>query len=459
MLSAQYPTSPLHRGFSFTAYGNIHPIFGFFPCLSRAAVIPRVAENGGHSFVITGLPPSSHFPTSSMHLTRSAKFVPCSIFIALLLALGGCREEAAPSGRKGQRSGGTAPVLVAKVQPKVAPLNLDAVGVVEAIHTAALRSQVTGTIIKVGFQEGQDVEENALLFELDPRPFQNALNSAQANLEQVRAQLENARMQVERYTSLNMGSIVTKEQFQQIEVAEHVLATQEVVSENSVANARLQLDYCSIRAPFAGRTGGLGAHVGDLVRASDAAISLVTINQLSPIYVTFGVPQQHLAVLARYRAAGSIAVAATPPGAEQATETGQLSFVDNAVDPATGTLKLKATFANPAQRLWPGQYVAVRLTLAAPEVLTVPSAAIQNGQNGQYVFVVKEDLTAELRPVVIERTVENDAVITSGLKDGETVVIDGQFRVTAGHPVEIKHPAAPGSPDAPAAPKRKKKTG
>jgi multidrug efflux system membrane fusion protein len=231
-----------------------------------------------------------------------------------------------------------------------------------------------------------------------------------------------------------MGSIVTKEQFQQIEVAERVLATQEVVGENAVANARLQLDYCSIRAPFSGRTGGLGAHLGDLVRASDATSSLVTINQLSPIYVTFGVPQQHLAVLARYRAAGTIAVAATPPG----------------------TLKLKATFNNSAHRLWPGQFVAVRMTLAAPEVLTVPSAAIQNGQNGAYVFVVKEDMTAELRPVVVERAVEADAVIASGLQDGETVVIDGQFRVTAGHQVEIK-PAA--GADAPAAPKRKKKTG
>jgi multidrug efflux system membrane fusion protein len=379
------------------------------------------------------------------------------MLLAVLLTLAACRDNAAPTGKGGARGGGgSVPVLVATVQHKVAPLNLEAVGVVEAIHTAALRSQVTGTIVKVGFQEGQDVAEGALLFELDPRPFQNALSSAQASLDQVRAQLENARLQVARYTSLNMGSIVTKEQFQQIEVAERVLATQEVVGENAVANARLQLDYCSIRAPFAGRTGGLGAHLGDLVRASDATNSLVTINQLSPIYVTFGVPQQHLAVLARYRAAGTIAVAVTPPGAEQTTETGELSFVDNAVDPATGTLKLKATFSNPAHRLWPGQFVAVRMTLAAPEVLAVPSAAIQNGQNGPYVFVVKEDMTAELRPVTVERTVEADAVIAAGLKEGETVVIDGQFRVAAGQQVEIK-PAA--GTDAPAAPKRKKKTG
>lgn len=377
--------------------------------------------------------------------------------IALLLILAGCKDRVAAGG-KAARGAGAVPVLVAKAQRKAAPITLDAVGVVEAIHTAALRSQVTGTILNIGFQEGQDVEQGRLLFELDPRPFQNALSSSEASLEQVRAQLANARLQVARYTSLNMGSIVTKEQFQQIEVAERVLATQEVVGQNAVANARLQLDYCSIRAPFAGRTGGLGARMGDLVRASDATSSLVTINQLSPIYVTFGVPQQHLAVLARYRAAGPISVAATPPGAEQATETGQLTFLDNAVDSTTGTLKLKATFPNPAQRLWPGQYTAVRLTLAAPEVLTVPSAAIQNGQNGQYVFVVKDDLKAELRPVTIERTVGPDAVVAAGLQEGESVVIDGQFRVTAGHSVEIK-PASGAAGDAPAAPKRKKQTG
>lgn len=387
--------------------------------------------------------------------SRPVTIASSTILVALLLAFAGCKEKAAPGGKGGARGAGAAPVLVGKVTRKPAPITLEAVGVVEAIHTAALRSQVTGTILNVGFQEGQDVEAGRLLFELDPRPFQNALNSAEASLEQVRAQLENARLQVARYTSLNMGSIVTKEQFQQIEVAERVLATQEVVGQNAVATARLQLDYCSIRAPFAGRTGGLGARVGDLVRASDATNSLVTINQLSPIYVTFGVPQQHLAVLARYRAAGTIAVAATPPGAEQSTETGDLTFLDNAVDPATGTLKLKATFPNPAQRLWPGQYTAVRITLAAPEVLTIASAAIQNGQNGQYVFVVKGDLTAEMRPVTIERTVDGDSVIAAGLKEGETVIIDGQFRVTAGHAVEIK--SAGGS--APDAPKRKKKAG
>lgn len=376
------------------------------------------------------------------------------LLLAGIFTLTGCGAKSGTADKSAKKNTGAAPVVVGKVQRKIAPLVLDAVGGVEAIHTAALRSQVTGTILKVGFQEGQDVEQGSLLFELDPRPFQNALNSAQADLERIRAQLENARLQVARYSSLNLESMVTKEQFQEIEVAKRVLDAQVVVGENAVSTAKLQLDYCSIRAPFAGRTGGLGAHEGDLVRASDAAVSLVTINQLGPIYVTFGVPQQYLAQLSQYQAAGTIAVSASPPGAEQAIETGELSFIDNSVDATTGTLKIKATFANSAHRLWPGQFVAVRVTLASPEMLVVPSAAVQNGQKGQHVFVVKEDNIAELRPVTIARTVDNDSVVASGLKEGETIVVDGQFRVASGKPVEIKNT---GESAAPVAPKKKKK--
>jgi len=389
------------------------------------------------------------------HLPRSYSICVQVIFLAGIFAVTGCGQKSGTAEKNGKKGpGGVAPVVVGKVQRKVAPLILDAVGVVEAIHTAALRSQVTGTILKVGFREGQDIDQGGLLFELDPRPFQNALNSAEADLERIRAQLENARLQVARYSSLNLESMVTKEQFQQIQVAERVLDAQVVVGENAVSTARLQLDYCSIRAPFTGRTGGLGAHEGDLVRASDAAVSLVTINQLGPIYVTFGVPQQHLALLSHYQAAGTIAVSATPPGAEQTTETGELSFLDNAVDAGTGTLKLKATFANTSHRLWPGQFVGVRMTLASPQMLVVPSAAVQNGQKGQHVFVVNKDNVAELRPITVARTVDSDSVISAGLEEGETVVVDGQFRVTSGKQVEIKNA---GESTAALAPKKKKK--
>jgi multidrug efflux system membrane fusion protein len=363
-------------------------------------------------------------------------------FGALMLLLAGCPDKSAtPAGGRGG-AGGPAPVVVAKTQKKIVPLTLDAIGAVEPSRTAAIRSLVTGTLMKIHFQEGQDVEQGDLLFEIDPRPFQNAVQSAEADLQKTRVQLETAQTQVERYKSLNAESAISKEQYQSLLDSERVLSAQLASSDAAYANARLQLEYCSIRAPLPGRTGALGAHEGDLVRASDANISLVTIHQLSPIYVTFSVPQQYLAPLTRYQAAGNIAVLAMPPGEENAErEKGALIFIDNNVDSTTGTLKLKATFPNAAHRLWPGQFVTTRLTLAAPEVLVVPFAAIQNDQKGQHVFVIKDDHTAEFRTVTVERSNETDAVISKGLSEGETVVTDGQLRVIPGKPVEIKSSA------------------
>jgi multidrug efflux system membrane fusion protein len=288
------------------------------------------------------------------------------------------------------------------------------------------------------------VKQGDLLFEIDPRPFQNTLASALADQKKVTVQLETARAQVARYRQLNAEAMVSKEQFQQIQDNERALTAQLLASDAAVANAKLQLGYCSIRAPLAGRTGNLNVHEGDLIRANDAG-AMVTINQLSPIYVTFGVPQQHLGPLNRYRAEGTLDVAVTPPGSGQPAEKGELTFMDNNVDSATGTLKLKATFNNDGHRLWPGQFATVSVTLARPEVLVVAASAVQNSQTGQHVFVIREEKTgekptmiAELRPITIERTLENDAVVTKGLTEGETVVVDGQLRVIPNRPVEIK---------------------
>ena len=379
---------------------------------------------------------------------RSNPFKSGNIALTLMLALslGGCSDDSSPGagaakgGGRGGRggAGGPAPVQVGHAQRKVVPLTLDAIGAVEPIRTAALRSQVTGTLIKIAIQEGQDVKQGDLLFEIDPRPFQNALDSALADSQKIAVQLENARSQVARYRSLSADSMVSKEQFQTILDNERALTAQALSSQSAIANAKLQLEFSSIRAPLSGRTGNLGVHEGDLVRASDTTVTLVTINQLSPIYVTFGVPQQYLGPLNRYRAAGGVAVNATPPGADEAAEKGELSFIDNTVDSTTGTIKLKATFANEAHRLWPGQFANITIMLAAPEVLVVPASAIQNDQTGQHVFVVKADNTAEFRKVVLERTHDEDAVIVSGISAGETVITDGQLRVLPGRPVEIK---------------------
>jgi multidrug efflux system membrane fusion protein len=360
-----------------------------------------------------------------------------------MLFAAGCGE--APSaggpgkGGKGGKGGGAAPVLVATAQNKIVPLVIEAIGAVEPIRTTAVRSQVTGTLLRRAIKEGQDVKEGELLFEVDPRPFRNALLSAEADLQKARVQLETARAQVARYRSLTTDQMVSKEQFEKITDTARALEAEVVAGESRVANARLQLDYCSIRAPLSGRTGGITVHQGDIVRANDSGAPLMTINQLSPIYVTFGVPQQYLAALTRYRASGTLLVSVVPPGLDEKPETGELTFMDNTVDSTTGTLKLKGSFPNTSHRLWPGQFATVAVTLASPEVLAIPGSALQTSQSGQHVYVVKADQTAELRPVVVERLAGPDAVIAKGLVAGETVVTEGQLRVIPGRPVDVKN--------------------
>ena len=374
----------------------------------------------------------------------------------LLLTGCGGQAPAAGGGKAGKGAkGGAAPVLVAQVERKVVPLALEAIGAVEPIRSTAVRSQVTGTLRKRVIREGQDVREGELLFEIDPRPFRNALQSAEADLQKVRVQLETARAQVARYRSLTADQMVSKEQFEKINDAARALEAEALAVESRLATARIQLEYCSIRAPLAGRSGQITLHEGDIVRANDTGAPLTTIHQLSPINVTFGVPQQYLGALQRYRAAGQLAVAATPPGADEKPELGELTFLDNAVESATGTLRLKAAFPNPAQRLWPGQFVTIAVTLANPEVLAIPSSALQTSQAGQYVYVVKADRTAELRPVVVERTVGAEAVIAKGLTAGETIVTEGQLRVVPGRAVDVRDPAG-GARPAPKAAKENK---
>jgi multidrug efflux system membrane fusion protein len=361
--------------------------------------------------------------------------------LALGLSLAGCGESKPAAGTKTGRGGGAAPVYAGKVQRKVVPLVIEAIGAVEPIRATAVRSQVTGTLQKIAIKEGQDVKAGDLLFEIDARPFVNAVKSAEADLQKAVVQLETARAQVNRYRGLTADQMVSKEQFEKLSDTARALEAEVVADEAKLATARLNVDYCSIRAPIAGRTGNLTVHEGDLVRTNEAGGLLVNINQISPIYVTFGVPQQYLGTLARYRASGDLKVKVTPPGTDEKPEEGTLTFMDNTVDQATGTLKLKAVFPNAAQRLWPGQFGRVSVTLATPEVLVVPTSAVQTSQTGQHVYVIKEDKTAELRVITAERTHENETVIAKGLAEGETIVTDGQLRVVPGRPVDIKDPA------------------
>ena len=411
--------------------------------LRRAAFARRHRRFSFPSLMI--LTPSSRSPRASALLRGSR--LPFLPLIALLACLTGCGEKAAApagGGAGGKKGGGAAaPVYVGQAQTKIVPLVIEAIGAVEPIRTTTIRSQVTGTLVKIVIKEGQTVKEGDLLFEIDPRPFENALRSAEADLQKAKVQLETARTQVARYRSLTTDQMVSKEQFEKISDTARNLESEVQSDESRLATAKLQLDYCSIRAPLAGRTGNIPVHEGDLVRVNEAGGLLVTIHQVSPIYVTFGVPQQYFGSVVSYRATGTLNVAVIPPGLEEKPEYGDLTFMDNTVDSATGTLKLKGTFPNTAQRLWPGQFATVTVTLASPEVLTVASSAIQTSQTGQYVYVVKSDKTAELRPVVVERLSQPDAVISKGLTAGETVVTDGQLRVIPGKPVDVKDAAAP----------------
>ena len=379
--------------------------------------------------------------------------VPGSVLIALICTglFTGCGEKSpAPGAGGGKRGGGgAAPVYAGQVQKKIVPLVIEAIGAVEPIRTTAVRSQVTGTLIKIAITEGQNVTQGDLLFEIDPRPFKNALQSAEADLQKSRLQLETARTQVARYRLLTTDQMVSKEQFEKISDTARSLEAEMLSNESRLSTAKLQLEFCSIRAPLTGRTGNMTIHEGDLVRANanDATSTLLTINQLNPIYVTFGVPQQYLSVLTRYRAVGTLAVRVIPPGIDEKPEAGTLTFMDNMVDSSTGTLRLKGTFDNASQRLWPGQFATVTVVLDSPAVLTITSSAIQTSQKGQHVFVVQPDEKAELRPVVVQRIYEGDAVISSGLREGESVVVDGQFRVVPNSPVKVidKARPAPGS--------------
>jgi multidrug efflux system membrane fusion protein len=339
----------------------------------------------------------------------------------------------------GGRSRGEAiPVLVATALQKSVPVQIRAVGNVEAYTTVSVKSQVTGVLQKAHFKEGQDVKNGQLLFTIDPRPLEAALKQAEAALARDSAQLRNMREQVKRYAELVEKQYVSREQYDQIktnaDAAEAVVDADKAV----VDNAKVQLSYCYIYSPVNGRVGSLLINEGNLIRLNDGA-PLVVINQLTPINVTFAVPELNLADLKRHMAGGSLTVNARFPSDEGRAEQGILAFVDNTVDRATGTIKLKAEFTNRERRLWPGQFVNIALTLTTQtDAVVIPSEAVQVGPEGQQVFIVKEDRRVELRSVSVGQTNEGEAVIAKGVAAGEQVVREGQFLLGPGSRVDIR---------------------
>jgi membrane fusion protein, multidrug efflux system len=351
---------------------------------------------------------------------------------------GGSADRAQQGRSAGGRAREAVPILVATAAQKTMPLQVRAVGNVEAYSTVAVKSQVTGVLTQAHFKEGQNVKKGQLLFTIDPRPFEAALKQAEANLARDAAQLENAQEQARRYLELVKKQFVSKEQYDQIRTNAAALEAVVEADKAAVDNAKVQLSYCYIYSPIDGQLGTLLVNEGNLVRVNDAT-PLVVINQVAPIYLTFSVPEQNLPDIRRHMAAGSLKVEARFPSDEGRPEQGNLAFIDNAVDRTTGTIKLKAEFKNEDKRLWPGQFINVALTLTTQsDAVVIPAEAIQVGPEGQHVFVVKPDNSVEVRPVVVARTDEGEAVIAQGLQAGEQIVREGQFLLSAGSKVEIK---------------------
>ncbi len=358
--------------------------------------------------------------------SRGAKsdFV-CALLLGLALASGCAKQQAAPAPKA------AIPVAVAKVSQKAMPVQLTAIGNVEAYSTISIRAQVAGELLEVHFQEGDFVKKGQLLFTIDPRPYQAALAQAQATLARDKALAANNRAQAQRYLTLRGEGVVAASDAESYTSAADAADATVAADEAAIKTAQLNVEYCTINSPIDGRTGAVMVKAGNLVKVAD--VPIVVINQVAPIFVNFTVPQQYLSDIKRYMGANALRVEATAPNEAGTTEHGTLTFVDNAVDTTTGTIHLRATFENEQNHLWPGLYVNTLMTLSQQLGATViPAQAITAGQQGPFVYVLKSDGTVEPRTVVSSRTVQGEAVIDKGLQAGETIVTDGQVRLVPG---------------------------
>jgi multidrug efflux system membrane fusion protein len=357
----------------------------------------------------------------------------------LLLALLGAAVSAAPGCAKQARTPvkESVPVTVGTAARQDVPVEVRAIGHVEPYSTVSLKARVGGEVTKVGFKDGQDVKKGELLFQIDPRPYEALLAQARAQLERDRAVAKNAEEDSRRYADLVQKDYVTREQYGATRSNAAAAMATVKADEAAVENARLQLSYCAVTAPISARAGSVLVYPGNQVKGNDDK-PLVVLNQIQPVYVSFAVPESSLAAIRQHARPGqNLSVAASASG--NPAQTGELTFLDNTVDATTGTILLKATFPNQNEVLWPGEYVDVVLRLATePGAIVVPSQAVQTGQAGQYVYVVKGDLTVESRPVTVSRTHGPLAIVTNGLQPGERVVTDGQLRLAPGSKVEIK---------------------
>jgi multidrug efflux system membrane fusion protein len=375
-------------------------------------------------------------PKSSGVLHSLSNLMAVVIGILMLISCSGNAE--------GERVTPAAPVTVSAAIMKDMPVVLSAIGTVEPYNTVDVRARVPGEITRIDFKEGQDVSQQDLLFTIDPRPYQAALEGALADLARDKARLKSAREDVRRYAELIAKDYVTSQAYDQMKANADALKATVAADEAAVKSARVNLDYCTVRAPITGRTGNLLVKLGNVIKANEQPV--VTINQIMPIYVSFAVPEEYLADIQHYAAEGTLGVEAAFRNQQKHHFRGELAFINNRVDGSTGTILLKATFLNPDKALWPGQFVNVSLKLATSlSAVVVPSQAIQRGQQGEYVFVVKPDMTVESRGIQPGQELDGETVIRKGLDTGEQVVTDGQLRLFPGAKVTLASPPASSS--------------
>jgi multidrug efflux system membrane fusion protein len=360
------------------------------------------------------------------------------------VALLGLTAVAMAAGARAQPAG--VPVSVARTERQDVPIWLRGLGTVQANYAAAIRPKVDGTLTQVPVQEGQDVTKGQLLAVIDPRPYQAALDAAMAKKQQSQAQLANAKADLERYNSLARRDFASRQQLETQESQVKQLTATIQGDDAQVEAAQLNLSFCYITAPFAGRVGLRTVDPGNVVRASESS-PIMSITQVQPISVTFTLPQDNLPRITPAMAKARLEVEAYASDDTTLLDKGTLITVDNAIDTSTGTIKLKATFPNERQALWPGQFVRVRLLLGTEQdVVTAPVMAVQHGPKGLYVYQVTPESTVKVQPVTVAREEAGKAIISDGLSAGVTVVTGGQSRLQSGAKVAVRDEAAPAAP-------------
>ena len=377
------------------------------------------------------------------HKIRFHSLVAVTALALLISASPGCSKNTAQAAGPNANQRPAAPVVVSTVEQRDVPVQVTAIGNVESYQTVQIRAQVNGQLQRVLFKEGDDVRKGQLLFQLDKAPFQAALEQAEGNLQRDQANAVNAEAQAKRYSALENQGVISREQADTMRTQAQANASAVNADKAAVDAAKVQLRYTDIYAPMDARAGALLINVGNLIKANDTPF-LVQLNQIQPIYVTFSVPETQLQAVRQYSSNGKLKVLAYPKGQTTNEAEGTLTFIDNGVDPTTGTVKLKGTFLNKDRRLWPGEFVDVVLNLSTRKnAILVPTKAIQTGQQGTYVFVVGQDNTAKAVPVKTIGAYQNLTLLAGGVNPGDRVIIDGQLRVVPNGKVNVQNTVAP----------------